>query len=289
MHIVKGDQRFPFSEGILAKSLSRAGLPHDEVYELAREIHRDLDEEDVLEQGELAKMVSRYLLERGYERAERYYRVINRIRYLETPMVVLIGGGTGVGKSSIASEVAHRLGITRSIGSDGIREIMRFMMPRELMPVLHESSFAASRHVKDSLIKDTLIYTYSQQVSLVAAGVMSFIRRGIREGLHTVIDGIHLVPGFLDIDTEEPSCYLFHYVLHLEDKDRHIQHIYFRSEGSLRNPERYVNQIENIRRIQEFIVESAESKGVRVIENEDFDGTVQTILDDIIMRLEHEV
>jgi len=36
---------------------------------------------------------------------------------------VLIGGTTGTGKSTVASEVAHRLGITRVTSTDFIREV----------------------------------------------------------------------------------------------------------------------------------------------------------------------
>ena len=32
---------------------------------------------------------------------------------LELPLLVLVGGATGTGKSTVATEVAHRLGITR--------------------------------------------------------------------------------------------------------------------------------------------------------------------------------
>ena len=62
------------------------------------------------------------------------------------PLVILIGGATGVGKSTIATQLAHRLGIVRVVATDAaIREVMRAMLSAELMPALHVSSFQADR------------------------------------------------------------------------------------------------------------------------------------------------
>ena len=57
------------------------------------------------------------------------------------PIVVLIGGATGVGKSTVATKLAARLGITRVIPTDTVREVMRTFMPAMQAPELHSSSF----------------------------------------------------------------------------------------------------------------------------------------------------
>ena len=62
---------------------------------------------------------------------------------LDVPLVILIGGATGVGKSTIATQLAARLGIVRVVATDAIREVMRSMLSPELMPTLHTSSFHA--------------------------------------------------------------------------------------------------------------------------------------------------
>lgn len=101
-----------------------------------------------------------------------------------------------------------------------------------------------------------------------------------------MINGIHLVPGYIDISDEKNDMFCFHYILHISDVQKHIQQIYYRSEGSRRDPERYVDQINNIREIQSFIKDMAEEKGIKVIENDKIDTTINTIMDDIITRLE---
>ena len=57
----------------------------------------------------------------------------------------MIGGGTGSGKSSVATEVAYRLGITRVTSTDLIRHTMRAFFSEEFMPTIHYSSFEAGR------------------------------------------------------------------------------------------------------------------------------------------------
>jgi 2-phosphoglycerate kinase len=288
IEVIKGKKKYPFSKGILAKSITRTGIPMSEIYEIVNEIQKKVKgrERDEVTSSYIKNLVCECLLVRGYETEERYYRITREIKYLRKPLVIMIGGGTGVGKSTIAAEVAHRLEITRSIGSDGIREIMRYMVPYNFMPILHESSFIAGKRLENPFVKESLIFAFTQQVNSVAEGVHAFIKRGVKEGIHTMINGIHLVPGYIDLEDERNDMFCFHYILHLSDVQSHIQQIYYRSEGSRRDPERYVDQIKNIREIQSFIKDMAEEKGVKVIENDDINDTINTIMDDIITKLE---
>ena len=67
------------------------------------------------------------------------------LRELDAPIVVLIGGATGTGKSTVATEVAYRLGITRVTSTDFVRQTMRAFFSEEFMPSVHYSSFEAGR------------------------------------------------------------------------------------------------------------------------------------------------
>jgi 2-phosphoglycerate kinase len=62
---------------------------------------------------------------------------------LSLPLILLVGGATGTGKSTVAVEVAHRLGITRVTSTDTVRQTMRAVFSREFMPSIHYSSFEA--------------------------------------------------------------------------------------------------------------------------------------------------
>ena len=59
------------------------------------------------------------------------------------PLVILLGGTAGSGKSTVASDLASRLNIVRTQSTDMLREVMRSVVSREVEPLLHQSSFSA--------------------------------------------------------------------------------------------------------------------------------------------------
>lgn len=291
IYVRKGDQKFPFSRGILARSISRSGLSISKSYEIVRSIKSDLREKGVEEitSDRLKDIVCEKLLERGRKEEERYYRVRREIKYLDEPIFVLVGGGPGVGKSSISIEVGHRLGISRVIGTDTIREIMRSILPKNLIPTLHASTFLARKELRAPGVSNRLIHAFEEQTRLVCEGISAVMRRGKKEGLNMILDGVHMVPGFVENSLDTDPEYLFRYVIDVPDRDQHIQHFYSREEGSRRDPERYVEEIDEIRRIHDYILDMAEREGVKVIKNKSYEETLGTILEDIMSRLEEEI
>lgn len=291
IYVKKGEQKFPFSRGILARSISRSGLSISDSYEIVREIKSELREGNVKEirSEELKDIVCRKLLEKGRREEERYYRVRREIKYLDEPIFVLVGGGPGVGKSSVSIEIGHRLGISRVIGTDTIREIMRAILPENLIPTLHASTFLAKNKLRAPGVSNRLIHAFEEQTRLVCEGISAVMRRGQREGLSMILDGVHMVPGFVEDSLDTDPKYFFRYVIDVRDREQHIQHFYAREESSRRSPKRYVNEIEDIREIQGYILGMAEREGVKIIENKSYEETLEIILEDIMNRLEEEV
>lgn len=292
IQVIKDENKYPFSKGILARSLGSTGLALEVIYKIIDEIMDNLEEEniEVIKATSLRERVCTKLTQYGHTQAEKLYRVSREIAHIKKPIIILIGGGTGVGKSAMTLEVAKRLGIDRIINSDTIREIMRYMIPEDIMPTLHESSFKAGSRIKNPFVENSLIYGFSEQTRLVCEGVRAYIKRGVTEGFNIIINGIHLVPKYLNLDFEEGSVYFFHYILHLDDEQEHIQRFHFRSEGSLREPERYIREINDIRSIQEYIIKmSRQDKRAVIVENNDFEQTVNTILNDITLSLEKDL
>ncbi len=142
--VVHAGHGLPYSKGLMAQAISATGLAQERAFELARKIEQRLDangggEIDIAALQTLAEEV--LLAEEG-EATARRYRNWRRLDHLDRPLVMLLGGTTGVGKSTIATHLAHRLGIVRVVATDGsIREVMRSMLSPELMPTLHVSSF----------------------------------------------------------------------------------------------------------------------------------------------------
>ncbi|MFW5946685.1 MAG: AAA family ATPase [Candidatus Natronoplasma sp.] len=287
IYVLKEDSRYPFSKGILARSLNITGLSIDKIYEIVQEVNEDLKEASKTEirSKEIKELVREKLLNKGYEEEEKFYRVSREIRYLDKPLLILIGGGPGVGKSTLSAELGHRLGINRVIGTDTIREIMRTMLTYDIVPNIHESTYMTDKSVSAPFISNKLIYGFDQQVSLVNVGIEAVIDRGIKEGLNTIISGVHIVPGYIDFDEDE-NAWIFQYVLEVPDLDEHIERFKMRAEGSHRDPDRYIDRMDKIREIQEYTIQQARKNDARVITNINMESTIRSMIEDIIRGLE---
>ncbi|WP_336364991.1 AAA family ATPase [Halalkalicoccus salilacus] len=282
--VLKDGNRHPFSKGILATSLAITGLPLEKRYEIVREINRELDRVEVVHSREIRQRVQRKLRERGLRREEKFYRVTRQLSKLEKPLFILLGGTAGIGKSTLSVELAHRLDINRIIETDTVREIMRNMVSTDLVPCLYRSSFNTDETVKADLVDDSLIYGFNQQVSVVSTGVKPVIDRGVEEGVNSIVDGVHVVPGYLGM-ADRDDCHAFQYVLEVPNQEEHARRFGARANTSNRNAGRYLENIEAIRTLQDYIVEEGKRNGATIITNESIDQTIEKIMDDVTTEL----
>src|ERR671930_1917011 len=168
---------------------------------------------------------------------------------LDVPLVVLVGGATGTGKSTVATEVAHRLGITRVTSTDFIRQTLRGFFSREFMPSVHESSFEAGETLPavEREAGDPLLLGFIDQTRHVLVGVNASVERALQEGWSMVLEGIHLVPGM--VPTQIPGALVVHCVLAVESEEVHASNFWVRdatSEG-VRPVEKYLEAMMDIR------------------------------------------
>jgi 2-phosphoglycerate kinase len=188
------------------------------------------------------------------------------------PVILLIGGATGTGKSTVATEAAHRLGITRVTCTDVVRQTLRAVFAAEYMPSIHRSSFDAPEG-------EALVDAFLEQTTNVLGAVEASIERVVRENWSMVLEGVHLVPGLLTIAVE--NALVVQCVLAIEDEDAHASHFWIRDAASkgVRPVRKYLDRLDEIRQLQEFIVERARVEGVPVIENTGVETTVGAVIE----------
>ena len=195
---------------------------------------------------------------------------------LQQPLVVLIGGGTGVGKSTVATQLAHQLGITRVSSTDFIREVMRTVVPETIAPELSRSSFELDQ---DHPHNDATPHAeFERQAQQVLVGVKATIERAVREGTPLILEGIHLVPGLVDLDAVSDSV-VVQVILTVENTDDHMHRFAVRAQNSNRPAGRYDDDLEEIRELQELVVDSAHRTGIPVVDNRHLDTTVRRVRD----------
>lgn len=271
--------QLPFSRGILTRSITLAGVDVGTAYVIAHEVQMELirRRKRFVSTEEIRELTYKKLLEHGLKKEAERYLFWREFKRKKIPLVVLLGGVTGVGKSTIATELAFRLSIRTIIGTDTVREVMRKIIAKELLPDLHASSFMAWRTLKGS---GGIIEGFENQVRHVSVGVKAVLDRAQREGMNAIIEGIHLVPGFI-----EPGENTFMYVLAVSDRKVLESHFYERSRYSKRPAEYYIKHLDEILLLQDYIVEKAREHGVKVIENVELEKTVDEIMEDLMNRL----
>jgi 2-phosphoglycerate kinase len=280
-----GEDGLPYSKGLLAKALVATGLAPGLAWDLALRVEDDLTVrgEASVDPERLEELARDVLGEDEGVEAVRRLRRYRELNQLDLPIVVLVGGGTGTGKSRLATEIAYRLGITRVTSTDFIRQTMRAFFSEEFMPSIHYSSFEAGAAVPEA--DDPTVMGFLDQTRNVLVGVRAVIERALHEGWSMVLEGVHLVPGMLP---PIEGALAVQCVLEIESEQIHEGHFWVRdgTTDGLRPVERYVEALDDIRMLQGFIVERARRCDVPVIENSDIDATIGAVMELVLQRAE---
>ncbi|HSO01843.1 MAG TPA: hypothetical protein VLS46_04905, partial [Gaiellaceae bacterium] len=211
------------------------------------------------------------------------------LQELDLPVILLVGGGTGTGKSTVATEVAYRLGITRVTSTDFVRQTMRDFFAKEFMPSIHYSSFEAGlglTKAEEEESGDAALLGFLDQTRNVLTGVEAALQRALDEGWSMVLEGVHLVPGM--ITTELRGALVVHCVLAIRDEEIHRTHFWIRDETSdgVRPSDRYLEGLPEIRMIQDYLLERAARNDVPVIENERHGEAVAAVMNLVLEQAE---
>ena len=288
-HIIISDRDpgLPYSKGLMASQVMVSGLSPYRSYKVAERIEDELVERGVrsLTTEELQALAVRMIEEEAGERYARNFVRWQGVVRLDIPLVLLIGGATGVGKSTIATQIAARLGVVRVIPSDSVREVMRGLFSRELMPTLYTSSFDADSALREPPARaaDRVIVGFREQTAAVAVGLRALIERSAIEGTSSIIEGAHVVPGFLDLHRFADRVLSVPVVVTVEDEEVHRSHFQARSADSAARPfDRYLSNFDNIRRVQKYIKSQALSHDWPVIASYNLDQTIAAIIDLVV-------
>ncbi len=248
----------PFSHEVLSHSIQASGLPPDSSYQIARAISSRLTDERRIQitHRVLEDLAADMLAaEHGKAYSERY-RLWRSWGESGKPLIVLIGGASGVGKTSLAINLASMLDIPRVVATDDIRQIMRLMLARELMPCLHTSSYATEPPDSEVAVLDPVVTGFREQSQTICVGVRAIMSRCIEESTSVILDGVHLLPDFLDIGKFAKDAFVVQICLALLDRDVYEARFAKRAtEAPARPADRYLAHIKEILQVQDHIVE----------------------------------
>ncbi|HVL32965.1 MAG TPA: hypothetical protein VM600_05225 [Actinomycetota bacterium] len=279
----------PYSKGLMANTIMTSGLSPARAYHVAQVIEDKLRERKraAVESAELRRLTIEAIRDEAGDRYAGAYEKWTTASAVDMPLVILIGGGTGVGKSTVATQLAARLGIVRMVSTDAIREVMKGVLARDFMPTMYRSSFDTADVVQQKSARpdDAVLVGFRDQVSAVSVGVTALIERSINEGTDVIIEGAHIAPGFMNLDQFKRNAVIVPLVIQVEDENLHRSHFSMRGiESRARPVERYLAHFDNIRKIQKYIKSLALQHGVPIISNYSLDACVASVIELVVDR-----
>jgi len=283
-----GSQR-PFSRLEYQQTLETIGLESEEAIEIVTTVYKHLTERyiDEIDSKHLGNLTYRYLRQSrklGPAVAQRWLvwrDFVNSGR----PLIYLIGGTAGCGKSTVASMLASHLDIVRTQSTDMLREVMRTMLPKQLIPVLHTSSFAAwsalpgQPKTYTKVPEALLIHGYRTQADLLSVAIEAVIQRALRERVSLILEGVHIHPAFVETLKIDKEAVVIPLMLGILKRKRLQRRISGRSTNvPQRRAERYLKHFDEIWHLQSYLLSEADRANIPIIDNNDRDKIFREVM-----------
>ena len=279
----------PFSGELHRRDLELMGLSLAESLKIAAKLRRHLFRE------KLTSVTSQYIARITYDLLQempslgpevaRRWLVWREFLRSGRPLILVIGGTTGCGKSTIATALADQLGVVRMQSTDLLREVMRTMLSSEQYPALHTSSYDAWRELlqegedyRSKADAQNVEQGYRAQAELVSVASRAVIARALRERESLIIEGVHAYPELASgIEDDDPV--IVHVMLAVLKKRKLKQRITGRATKAVkRRAERYLAHFDEIWQLQSYLLSEADRTNTPIIVNEDRDSTVQEVM-----------
>jgi len=284
----------PFSVGILAHSLETCAIPPVMAMQGARKVLVKLRKTGRREIGHktLRRVIYNCLRENASQEAADRYLSWRRFENSGIPLILLIGGTTGCGKSTVSSELAYRLDITRHQSTDMMREIIRAYLSPQMVPTLGYSSFEAWRGLPGPVdgireaIENPVVTGFLSQFAAMKLALEATIDRAIEERHHLILEGVHVVPTELQLEVKAGEAIVIPIMLASMKKELLHKQLKRRGrEKNRRQDSNYLGSLDDIWDLQSWLLDEADKAGIPVIENWYVEDTVRAALDLVIGEL----
>ena len=279
----------PFSRLEYQHNLENIGLRSEEAMDIVATVYKHLVDRRIekLTSRRLGELTYKYLQQSNELGPAVAHRWLVWRDFINSgkPLIFLIGGTAGCGKSTIATMLANRLDIVRTQSTDMLREVMRTMMPEQLMPVLHTSSFTAWTALpgKPGAINEVsetlLVNGYRSQADLLAVAIEAVIQRALRERVSLILEGVHIHPAILEKLAKSNDAIVIPIMLGVLKRKQLQRRITGRgTDVPQRRADRYLKHFDEIWRLQSYLLSEADRADIPIVVNSDKDKVFREIM-----------
>ncbi|RHW68214.1 hypothetical protein DPX39_110103900 [Trypanosoma brucei equiperdum] len=221
-------------------------------------------------------------------------------------LVVFCGGTSGCGKSTLSSLISTHLSISTTISTDTIRQALRRTLPGGEFPELFTSTYAVHSNPVASLEgggnacngnldgdgPEHVIAAYEKQCATVLPVLDRTLEKFVSRYQTVVVEGVHLLPDYMhrkmvELQTRGVLCVSF--LVYIKKRERHLERFCTRAKSMSLSPTRnkYVSNFENIRVIQQHLLEQAARLDVNLINNTNVDKSLMMVHTRLLDRVHH--
>lgn len=197
----------------------------------------------------------------------------------DRPLVILLGGAPGTGKTTIANLLMNELGLSHHLSTGFIRASISHLLPDRDSRILGRHSYDAYQDLDGAAPSETpgveeygpLLQGAIRQSMLLKPSIEACIGRAHREGIGMVLEGSHFLPGVLEPSSLEASLLC---VLDVPDRATLKMRVLSPNHSRRRLSD---DQLTRLVKLQDGILGLARIHGQPVIINKDLTKAVEQI------------
>jgi 2-phosphoglycerate kinase len=241
----------------------------------------------ILTREQFDELISVALAIYDYSKPSRIddFRIACQIQERKRSVIILFGGTSGTGKSTLASLIASRMGITKVLSTDSVRHLLRGFVTKQQEPCLFASTYHAGEAIKNEeqyknySPEELVIEGYKRQCRVVVEHLDKIITNCENRNEPMVVEGVHLITDYvIELCKKHPRS-VIPYIVYISNDQKHKERFAFRARYMTLEPRnnKYVKYFHNIRTIQQFICDRADHYNVPKIDNTNIDKSLATI------------
>jgi len=285
VHLPQRDERF--SVGILTRSLEACAIPTEVARNGALGVYEVLLQEGCreIEHHELRKIIYECLEQRAGKKVARRYLSWRQFENSGKTLILLVGGVTGSGKSTLSAELAYRLDIAGMQSTDMMREIIRSYLPRQVIPTLMHSSFAAWRGLPFPVASERkevgspVITGFLSQINTMQPALEAAISRAVVESRDLILEGVHVLPTHLAMEDVSDQAVVIPMMLATTNRDGLRKRYKSRArDNDARKGEKYIKHMDELWELQSYLLDEADRAGIPIIANRTVEETIYEVL-----------
>lgn len=190
---------------------------------------------------------------------------------LRKPLVILIGGYCGTGKSTLAANIAKQFNTINTLPTGIIRSTLQHSLKPSQNPYIYEHTYNLHKLGTHTDLKQRIVSNFNHQVMAVADAINYIIKFVATEKQNYIIEGNHIIAGN-NIKLDEVIVIDFY--TKVSDPKIHFEFL----GGPTHNREVNEEQFNTGRIIQDYIVQTANIHGKEVFEfDNSLDGALKII------------